>query len=179
VRLLAGSYPRFCAPIGRAAICLVRCRCEILRFARNDTPANARTAVPGLAGVTHLHQRRCGETEPAWRPLGAGRPQRGAPTGPAHSPCSQPYARPAPVLAERDWWALTPPFHPWPPSGVGLFSVAVVVTRGLLSGRPHFCFRGAAFPRLWGWESGSSSPRTEVRGAAAHRQAGTIVACRR
>jgi hypothetical protein len=89
-------------------------------------------------------------------------PTRGAPTGPAHSPCSRPHARPAPVLTERDWWALTPPFHPWPPAGVGLLSVAVVVTRGLLSGRPHLLFRGAAFPQLRGQESGSSSPRTDL-----------------
>lgn len=38
----------------------------------------------------------------------------GAAQDPAHSPCSQPHARPAPALTGRDWWALTPPFQPSP-----------------------------------------------------------------
>jgi len=43
-----------------------------------------------------------------------------------------------------------------------MLSVAVVVARRLLNGRPHLLFRGAALPvQGTGWESGSSSLRSQ------------------
>jgi len=99
----------------------------------------------------------------------------GCPNGPspltllpaARSPSSRPYG--------TGLVGSCPTVSPLAPLGVGLFSVAVVVARELLRGRPHLLFHGAAFPLSRGWESGSSSPQTKIRGAAAHRQADGIL----
>jgi hypothetical protein len=106
------------------------------------TPGHG-VAAPDLPGVTRPHRRRCDETEKmSWL-------ESASLASPAHSPCSQPHARPAGRVATTAGGLLPHRFAPYRRSSealAGMLSVAVVVRSRLSPACPHLLFRGATLP---------------------------------